>query len=78
MAKQSKWQKRPSQCPQCKIELQRKTKILKSHFNSLHGREPTQGEINQFKTHRTSSAPYTDKDFIKPKIEVSGGGFSSK
>lgn len=78
MAKQSKWQKLPSQCPQCKIPLARKMKVLRSHFRSEHARAPTHGEELQFKTFKNTGTPYTDKDFVKPRCEVSGGGCSPK
>lgn len=78
MAKQPKWQKQLSQCPQCKIALVRKIKALRSHFRSEHGLAPTHGEELQFKNFKNSDTPYSDKDFIKPKCEVSGGGCSPK
>jgi hypothetical protein len=53
-------------------------KILKSHYKNKHSRAPTHGEEIQFKTYQKGVTPYSDKDFKKPKIEVSGGRFSLK
>jgi hypothetical protein len=78
MAKKSKWNKKPSICPQCKESLVRKEKVLYSHFHKKHNRLPTPGEKSQFKTYRSTSTPYSDTDFVKPRGEVSGGGVSPK
>jgi hypothetical protein len=78
MAKKTKWNKKPSVCPQCGERLKRDVKVLGSHFYKTHGRPPTSGEYSQFKTYRNTSTPYSDTDFFKPKSEISGGGFSPK
>lgn len=76
MAGKSKWHKSPSLCPQCKRRLARKRRVLRLHFEQLHGRLPTSGEVTQFMTHVDSSTPYSERDFVKPRQEISGGGFS--
>jgi dipeptidase len=78
MAKKKKSQVLPSLCPQCKATLERLKKVLRSHFRESHGRLPTHGEEVQFLTFRNTGVPYTEKDFVKPRIEVSGGSCSSK
>lgn len=78
MAKKKKLSALPSLCPQCKTTLERLKKVLKSHFQESHGRSPTHGEEVQFLTFRKTDVPYTDKDVVKPRIEVSGGSCSSK
>ena len=78
MAKKPSWQKVPSACPQCKARLTRKVKSLRGHFRLVHGREPTHGEKIQFQNFRNSGAPYSGKDFVKPRPEVQGGGCSPK
>jgi hypothetical protein len=72
------WHQQPSICPQCGETLIRKMTILKSHYKNKHSRAPTHGEEIQFKTYQKGVTPYSDKDFKKPKIEVSGGRFSLK
>lgn len=78
MALKEKWQKTPTVCPQCKTSLVRILSVLRAHFRDVHGRPPTRGEETQFKIFRKTETPYSDNDFIKPRNEVSGGGFSPK
>lgn len=65
-------------CPQCKKQLRQKGNNLKQHFLSQHGREPSPGEARQFKNFKETEAPYSDRDFVKPKNEVSGGAVSPR
>ena len=78
MTKQRKRRRQLSQCPQCKVELLREMKALRSHYRSEHGRGPTHGEELQFINFKKTGTPYCDRDFVKPRCEVSGGGFSPK
>ncbi len=79
--KRPRWHRLPSICPQCSLSFDRDIKALRLHFVEQHGRLPTKGEEHQFKTHGESigsETPYSDQDFVKPYLEVSGGGCSPR
>ena len=78
MAKKTKKKNRFSQCPRCREVFERNIEFLRGHFLDCHGRLPTHGEENQFKAYRSAAPPYNEKDFLKPRCEVSGGRFSPK
>jgi endogenous inhibitor of DNA gyrase (YacG/DUF329 family) len=65
-------------CPQCKARIQKGNASLERHFKEIHGRQPTSCEITQFVTFRKTKTPYSDRDFVKPWNEVSGGSVSPK
>jgi hypothetical protein len=70
--------KMPSSCPQCNIRIKRTEANLAKHFDKVHSRAPTGGEISQFINFKFELTPYSDGEFSKPKNEVSGGGVSPK
>jgi len=64
-------------CFLCNADLKRNQQAIISHFKKMHGRSPTEGEVHQIIKFQKTRTPYSE-DFIKPKNEVSGGGFSPK
>lgn len=66
-----------SKCPQCNTSLKRELKALVDHYDTLHDRKPTRGESNQFLNFNPTRY-FPEADFVKPKIEVQGGGVSPK
>ena len=72
------WASQPSKCPQCQATIRRSDSALKNHFLLTHQRNPSAGELRQFLAFKNSRPIYESGDFVKPKFEVSGGGFSPK
>lgn len=74
----AKWRSKPSLCPQCKVSLERKSKILIAHYRVEHGRMPTDGEKRQFINYLDTPTPYSEGEFKKPRREVCGGAVSPR
>lgn len=77
--KKAKKKKLLSRCPQCQLEIDKSPEVLSAHFKAFHGRDPTPGEHRQFAAGGpTKIYPVSDRDWVKPRNELSGGGVSPR
>lgn len=64
-----------AKCPACEVMVNGTVESLLMHFNDIHKRKPTDGELYQFRSYKKKdfkSSRYTT-GYVKSPLEVSGG-----